>query len=305
MHRWSLLAPFLGSIVALAVACDGGDACVPETDLSFCSRQGFTCGEATGFDNCEASRTVACGMCNAGEACVTNMCVGGLDAGGRDGGGVDGGPDGGPTDGGADDAGAPDAGSCLAANGWPVSTLPAGYAGTGFRVGDQFAAVEGLTDQRGATDVSLGQFYGAMVIVAVHVPTSPPSVTMDATAAARLVTLASGSPDYTTVQVSFLVDDSTPGASAAGGYATGADAAAWAALAGGDFPVVAGLPAYQLSVDAAIAALPTIFILDPTYQIRGVIEGYPGDAAIVQAVRDAFAAFQGENPRWTSTYCAE
>lgn len=291
--RWCLFA------IPLALgACDNDGACVPETDLAFCARQGFECGAATGFDNCEASRTVACGMCTGGQMCSANACVAGIDAGGPDAGGPD-------DAGGPEDAGAPDAGTCLAANGWPVSSLPAGYMGDGYAVGDRFPAFTDMVDQNGETDVSLGQFYGAMIVLAVHAAWNPPSVMMDATAQARLDTLNGATTDYVTVQLSVLSDDETPGGQMTGGIATGATASQWAMDRGGSFPVLAGMPAYQLSVDASVGSLPTIFILDPNLEVREVIAGWPGDMALLQSVRDAWTAFRGDNPAWTSTYCPE
>jgi poly(beta-D-mannuronate) lyase len=54
-------------------------ACLPESDQTFCSRLGKTCGTVTGTDNCGAARTVAsCGGCLMPQTCggggTPNMC---------------------------------------------------------------------------------------------------------------------------------------------------------------------------------------------------------------------------------------
>lgn len=55
--------------------------CVPESDATFCARLGASCGSATQFDNCGATRTVAsCGACmndcQSQSTCVNNACIG-------------------------------------------------------------------------------------------------------------------------------------------------------------------------------------------------------------------------------------
>ena len=305
VRPWTLL---LTATVLVLGACDGGpDPCEPETDLAFCARLGFECDEVVAFDNCEASRTVSCGMCAAPRTCggggATNVCGTGapLDAGGPDAGdAVDAG-----TDAGAADAGPPDAGSCLAANGWPRSTLPPGYVGEGYTVGDHITPFEGVVDQRGNTDLALGQVYGAMVVVAVHAVWSPPSLTMDRTGQERSDMINAASSDYVFTQVSVLVDDGTGGATEAGGYALEFDANEWASDFGLRFPVGAGLEAYRFGQSATIAGYPTIFVLDPMFEIRARLEGFGGDPALITEVEDAWTAFRAENPTWVSTYCAE
>mgnify|MGYP001794298229 CR=1 FL=1 len=303
MRGWVGL--LVASTLVFAGACESEDpaACVPETDLAFCARLGFACGEATGFDDCEASRTVVCGMCAAGESCVANACVASMDGGALDAG--DGGDAGAGDGGDVEDAGAPDAGSCLASNGWPVSTLPAGYEGSGYALGDDFPPFEDMIDQSGASDVFLGQFHGAMVVLAAHAIWSVPSVLMDETAQVRLDALNEELSDVVTVQISVLVDDDTPGATAEGGFAMRSDAFLWAADASASFPVLAGPSAYQLSVDAEVGSLPTVWLLDPMLEVRRVFLGYPGDEPLRQAVRDAWSAFREANPGWTSTFCEE
>ncbi|WP_146210295.1 hypothetical protein [Vitiosangium sp. GDMCC 1.1324] len=51
-------------------------SCVPESDASFCSRNGFDCGLAVGGDNCSVRRMVSsCGTCGAGLSCnQQNKC---------------------------------------------------------------------------------------------------------------------------------------------------------------------------------------------------------------------------------------
>jgi hypothetical protein len=55
--------------------------CTPESDGSFCSRLGKSCGTVSGTDNCGGARMVSCGSCTAPETCggggTANVCGGG------------------------------------------------------------------------------------------------------------------------------------------------------------------------------------------------------------------------------------
>jgi hypothetical protein len=57
------------------VTGDAIQTCTPESDSTFCSRLGKTCGSVTANDNCENSRTVNCGTCGTGYTCTDNTCV--------------------------------------------------------------------------------------------------------------------------------------------------------------------------------------------------------------------------------------
>ena len=50
------------------------DACVPETETQLCTRIGNVCEIQTSTDNCGTERTVSCGSCGAGLACVVGQC---------------------------------------------------------------------------------------------------------------------------------------------------------------------------------------------------------------------------------------
>ncbi|MBA2663192.1 MAG: hypothetical protein H0U74_12945 [Bradymonadaceae bacterium] len=52
-------------------------ACIPETNADFCTRQGASCGEPAGLDNCGKARTGAvCGACTAPQVCHgDNQCA--------------------------------------------------------------------------------------------------------------------------------------------------------------------------------------------------------------------------------------
>jgi hypothetical protein len=53
----------------------GGGTCTPESDASFCSVYGATCGTVSGADNCGTWRTVSsCGTCASGTTCSSNTC---------------------------------------------------------------------------------------------------------------------------------------------------------------------------------------------------------------------------------------
>jgi hypothetical protein len=66
-------------LAEIQMFADGG--CTPESDATFCSRQGKNCGSFTGTDNCGASRTANCGTCTAPATCggggTANVCGGG------------------------------------------------------------------------------------------------------------------------------------------------------------------------------------------------------------------------------------
>ena len=50
--------------------------CTAETDATFCTRLGASCGDVTADDNCGASRTAPCGSCDAGAACGSSHVCG-------------------------------------------------------------------------------------------------------------------------------------------------------------------------------------------------------------------------------------
>ncbi len=59
-----------------------GTSCTPETDATFCTRLGASCGSKTGTDNCGVTRAVAsCGGCTSPQTCggggTPNVCGGG------------------------------------------------------------------------------------------------------------------------------------------------------------------------------------------------------------------------------------
>ena len=64
-----------GMICNSGFKCAG---CAPETNAEFCVRLAKQCGQVTGQDNCNATRTVAdCGTCTNGRLCGTdNTCSG-------------------------------------------------------------------------------------------------------------------------------------------------------------------------------------------------------------------------------------
>jgi len=63
------------------LTCGGGNpgapnicGCTPETNTTFCSRNGGECGTLLGIDNCGALRTPNCGSCDIQEICQENVC---------------------------------------------------------------------------------------------------------------------------------------------------------------------------------------------------------------------------------------
>ena len=203
-------------------------------------------------------------------------CGGGQGGGGQGGGGQGGGGQG---------------GSCVpAANGWPTSQLPAGYAGTGYAVGDQAPVFIGA-DQNGSTDVSLAQFYGNMLVVAFHTGWNGPS-NQAASSAESLRNQLNGSYGFWIIDI--LLEGDNVGQPSQPG-----DASDWANTYGLTYPVLSGQSAYDLGSPYNIMAVPTYVILDPGLRIRDIIMGYPGDPALTTAVNAARDAFLADNPGWT------
>jgi hypothetical protein len=59
-----------------SVTVDAAPPCSPEDNVSFCRRNGATCGALSGPDNCGRPRSVReCGPCAAGQTCSVNSCT--------------------------------------------------------------------------------------------------------------------------------------------------------------------------------------------------------------------------------------
>jgi hypothetical protein len=55
-------------------APSGDTACVPETDIAFCTRVAKTCEMVSDTDNCGQPRSADCGTCTGTDACIANVC---------------------------------------------------------------------------------------------------------------------------------------------------------------------------------------------------------------------------------------
>jgi len=184
----------------------------------------------------------------------------------------------------------------LASNGWPVSHAPASYAGTGYAGGDQMPDLVG-TDQAGNTDVSLTQFYGAMVVLSVHAPWDPLSAQGAMEMAALRQALEDESSEYRVYHVTGLI-----GSDLHGSGQSVADASDWASHYGLVGPVLIGDPFANLPRQFGVFSVPTYVILDPLFQIRYVVGGWPGAMGLADEVRRAWTAFRAENPTWDSPF---
>jgi len=183
----------------------------------------------------------------------------------------------------------------LAANGWPVSHAPASYAGTGYAVGDPMPDLV-ATDQAGNADVSLTQFYGAMVLVSLDAPWGTFSVQGATELAALEQTLEDESSEYRVYHVTALIETAQFAAPSV------TDASDWASSNSLVDPVLFGPSVTDLFSHFGTFSVPTYVILDPLFEIRDIVVGWPGAANLADDVRDAWTAFRADNPTWESPF---
>ena len=187
-------------------------------------------------------------------------------------------------------------------NGWPHDALPDGYRqGSGYQVGARVPAFSDGQDQRGNTDVSLGQFYGSMILLSIGAVWCEPCKLAASSSQELMTSIEDGSDEFTFWSIEVLADDATPG----GQWADEADAKAWMKTYGINFPILTGEPAASLAESWKIVSFPTYAVLDPELRIREIIEGYPGDDELAAAVASAWDEFRTENPDWAYSCAPE
>lgn len=192
--------------------------------------------------------------------------------------------------------------SCLASNGWPASTLPADYQGTGYGVGDRLILPESMPDQ-GGQYFEFGQYYGAMLLIHIGGMHSPDSQELADSRRDREAEFDMN--EYVYREISVLIDDTMPGADENGGYASINDAASWASRYSVSGPILADIEAYQFGVDMNVATVPTLMILDPMFEIRSITTGFVAHEQIRTDVEAAWAAFSTDNPDFQFDFCEQ
>jgi thiol-disulfide isomerase/thioredoxin len=199
-----------------------------------------------------------------------------------------------------DGDGADDAPACdLRDNGWPDVQLPDDYVAGWPRHRDYrdelFYEFDGISDQHGSDDVEIGQFYGGMVLVAIGAEWCPPCQEAAATSQELMDDINADDPNINFVTIEFMLQDRN-------GRPAGVDVAErWARGYDIDYPVLVGNDLSVISYRIGTNSLPTLVVLDPALEVRSIIAGFPGDAAVRNTVEDGFADFLDENPEWEPT----
>jgi hypothetical protein len=180
-------------------------------------------------------------------------------------------------------------------NFWPLPVAPLDYEGTGLAVGETVPAWV-FPDQYG-NDAGMRQFWGGMTLLAVGASWCEPCRMLSA----AMPTIEDGVADAVDGplfwSIELLVEGSTGGR-----VSTEADAAAWSSTYSASGPVLWGADAHAVLLDYGITTLPSIYVVDPMLEVREVIPGHPGAAALIDSVRGAWEAFAEENPDWSNPY---
>jgi len=188
-------------------------------------------------------------------------------------------------------------------NGWPISNLPDDYSGTGYSIGDYVPIFEDQHDQHGNEDLSLGQFYGSMMLISFGAVWCAPC-NLAAETSQELINAINDRLDgqATAWEIELLLDDASFGAASDGGWAELVDAENWATDYAIEYPVLHSRPAWMEGQAWPVNAFPTLWFVDPSFEIRAIIEGHPGDATILRTMLGGFDEFMAENPEWTSPF---
>mgnify|MGYP002632423074 CR=1 FL=1 len=203
---------------------------------------------------------------------------------------------GGPSDDDDDDA-TPEwapPGEGLDDNYWPESQAPSNYQGTGAEVGDRLRDFE-LPDQYGE-QVSMTQFYGGLTLLVVGASWCEPCRDL-AEAMPGIEEDVQAQVDAVFWPVELLAAGSSPGR-----ITTVIDAAAWAEQFDASGPVFWGVGARDWAADHDVNSFPTLYLVDPGLQVRGVLSGWPGAAALTEALVATWAAFAEDEPDWTNPF---
>ncbi len=134
-----------------------------------------------------------------------------------------------------------------------------------------------------------------MVLMSVAAMWVPPANQAAASSQASMDAINANTNSYDFWSIAVLVDDDIPNDNMP---AQVSDGQAWATQHSIDHPVWVGDVPAALGSEWGIVALPTYVIADPNLRVRQIIEGYPGDSVLAQAVDSAFSAFMNENPGW-------
>lgn len=182
-----------------------------------------------------------------------------------------------------------------ARNGWAQDLRPAQNWTCD---GGNFPNLPPLLDQFGNTDVSIGQFYGDMVLVVFSALWCGPCQLAASEAEAFQADVESLSDEWGFSVVELLIDGPNPGYAASLSHAI-----QWAGAFNLAAPVLTGPGVHTNDSCLASNSIPTFAILDPHLKLRRIENGYNA-SFLWAAVRDEFAAFRAENPEWVSPRCA-
>ncbi|MFT6397838.1 MAG: thiol-disulfide isomerase/thioredoxin, partial [Bradymonadia bacterium] len=169
--------------------------------------------------------------------------------------------------------------------------------GEGCSVGEQLPTVDRLLDQLNNDDVALGQFYGEMLLIEFGGMWCGPCREL----AEEVATLQYGAEragdDYGFRVLSTLNENNSFDVTTAG------DLFSWAASFDLSNPILGGASAGYFNTICNVAAVPTLLIVDPLFEVRWRQEGVESGQDLAGLIATTWDEFRAENPDWVSPRC--